>query len=100
LIRQKKGNADDSRFALERAQEIIFELKRLLTRGEIPPLPVFLDSPLASQITDIYRNFSFLFDQEAMQLMSKGEDLFDFRGLKFVKKPNQAKKISKIKGGK
>jgi len=55
---------------------------------------------LASQITDIYRNFSFLFDQEAMQLMSKGEDLFDFRGLKFVKKPNQAKKYQKSKGGK
>ncbi len=97
---EKKGMLMIPVFALERAQEIIFELKRLLTRGEIPPLPVFLDSPLASQITDIYRNFSFLFDQEAMQLMSKGEDLFDFRGLKFVKKPNQAKKISKIKGGK
>jgi len=87
-------------FALERTQEIIFELKQLLTKGEIPCLPVFLDSPLASQVTDIYRKFSFLFDQEAMQLMGRGEDLFAFRGLKFVKKPNQAGKISKTKGGK
>jgi metallo-beta-lactamase family protein len=96
----KKGVLMIPVFALERSQEMIFELKRLLTKGEIPPIPVFLDSPLASQVTDIYREFAHLFDEEAMKLMGKGEDLFDFRGLKFVKKPGQAKKISKAKGAK
>ncbi len=96
----KKGVLMIPVFALERSQEILFELKRLLTKGEIPSVPVFLDSPLASQVTDIYRKFANLFDEEAMALMGKGEDLFDFRGLKFVKKPGQSKKISKMKGAK
>ena len=87
-------------FALERSQEIIFELKRLLVKGETPFVPVFFDSPLAITITDIYRDFIHLFDEQAFELMKKGEDLFDFRGLKYVKKPNQYKKISAIKGAK
>jgi metallo-beta-lactamase family protein len=87
-------------FALERSQEMIFEIKRLLVKGEIPSIPVFLDSPLAIKITDIYREFANLFDEQAFELMKKGEDIFDFRGLKYIKKPNQSRKISKIKGAK
>jgi metallo-beta-lactamase family protein len=87
-------------FALERSQEMIFELKRLLVRGEIPLVQVFVDSPLAIKITDIYREFTNLFDEQAFELMKRGEDIFNFRGLKYIKKPNQSKKISKIKGAK
>lgn len=87
-------------FALERSQEMIFELKRLLTKGEIPSIPVFLDSPLAIKITDIYRDFANMFDEQAFELMKKGEDIFDFRGLKYINKPNQSRRISKMKGAK
>ncbi len=87
-------------FALERSQEIIFELKSFLVKGQIPSVPVFLDSPLAIKITDIYRSFANSFDEQAFELMKRGEDIFDFRGLKYVRKPNQSKKISAIKGAK
>lgn len=87
-------------FALERSQEIIFEIKRLLSKGEIPFVPVFFDSPLGITITDIYSDFTHLFDEQAFELMKKGRDLFDFKGLKYIKKPNQHKKINSIKGAK
>ncbi|GMX58462.1 MAG: MBL fold metallo-hydrolase [Candidatus Microsyncoccus archaeolyticus] len=87
-------------FALERSQEMIYELKNLLVKGQIPSVPVYLDSPLAIQITDIYRDFFHLFDNEALSLMKKGEDVFDFRGLKYIRKPNQSRKISNTKGAK
>jgi len=87
-------------FALERSQEMIYELKNLLVKGQIPSVPVYLDSPLAIQITDIYRDFFHLFDNESLSLMNKGEDVFDFRGLKYIRKPNQSRKISKTKGAK
>ncbi|HNP79247.1 MAG TPA: MBL fold metallo-hydrolase [Candidatus Pacearchaeota archaeon] len=87
-------------FALERSQEMIFEIKNFLVKGKISPIPVYLDSPLAIKITDIYREFFHLFDEDASSLMKKGEDVFDFRGLKYIRKPNQSRKISKTKGAK
>lgn len=54
-------------FALERSQELLFHLNELFLRKEIPSLPVFLDSPMAIRITEVFKQHSELFDQEMMQ---------------------------------
>ncbi|HEX7604869.1 MAG TPA: MBL fold metallo-hydrolase, partial [Polyangiaceae bacterium] len=51
-------------FALERAQEVIFALKRLRIRGEIPAIPVYVDSPLTVKITDIFKLHPECYDEE------------------------------------
>jgi len=45
-------------FSIERTQELLFALDQLLQRGEIPPIPMYLDSPLAIRATELYRFFS------------------------------------------
>jgi metallo-beta-lactamase family protein len=65
-------------FAIGRTQEVVWELDRLIERGEIPLLPLYLDSPMASKASDIYRHHSDYFDDETAQLLRDGETPLDY----------------------
>jgi Cft2 family RNA processing exonuclease len=65
-------------FAIGRTQEVVWELDRLIDRGEIPSLPLYLDSPMASKATEIYRRHSDYFDDETAQLLREGETPLDY----------------------
>ena len=62
-------------FALERAQEVVFALKRLEMNGAIPTIPVYVDSPLTVDITEVFRYHKELFDPETSQVMKVADDL-------------------------
>ena len=59
-------------FAIGRTQEIVWQLDRLLERGEIPQLPLYLDSPMASKASDIYRRHPEYYDEETAELLRDG----------------------------
>jgi metallo-beta-lactamase family protein len=65
-------------FAIGRTQEIVWELDRLIERGEIPLLPLYLDSPMASSATDIYRRHAEVFDTETQELLRGGRTPLDY----------------------
>ncbi len=67
-------------FAIGRTQEIVWELNRLLEAGEIPQLPLYLDSPMASHASDIYRRFSDYYDEETRSLLARHVAPLDFPG--------------------
>jgi Cft2 family RNA processing exonuclease len=67
-------------FAIGRTQEVVWELDRLIDRGEIPLLPLYLDSPMASKASDVYRRHSAYFDDETAQLLRDGETPLDYPG--------------------
>ncbi len=71
-------------FALERAQEVVFSLKKLRLAGRIPPIPVFVDSPLAVGITEVFRLHPECLDEEARALLEGGDSPFEFPGLRYV----------------
>ena len=87
-------------FALERTQEIIFELNMMVESGEITPLPVFMDSPLASKITEVFKRYENLYDKETTDIIKSGDDIFKFNGLKITKTVDESKTINNIKGPK
>lgn len=68
-------------FSLERTQEILFDIEQLIEEHRVPQIPVFLDSPLAIKITDIYRKYPDYFNSKARSLAQEGNPLFDFPGL-------------------
>jgi len=72
-------------FALERTQELLYELNSLMENKEIPFIQTFLDSPLAIKITGIYKKHYEFFDKEANNLIKSGDDLFEFSGLSLSK---------------
>ena len=57
-------------FAIGRTQEIVYALDRLLEAGKIPQLPLYLDSPMASKASDIYRRHADYFDDETRRLLA------------------------------
>jgi metallo-beta-lactamase family protein len=71
-------------FALERAQQIVYALKKLRAAGRIPVLPVYVDSPLTTNITEVFRMHPECYDAEVRELLQRGESPFDLEGLQYV----------------
>jgi len=59
-------------FALERSQEVLYTLEKLVGEQRIPKLPVYLDSPLAVKVTDVFRRHSEIFDRETKEILKSG----------------------------
>lgn len=79
-------------FALERAQEIVFALKRLRMSGRLPKIPVYVDSPLAVKITDVFRLHPECFDEKVREVLRSKDSPFDFDELRYIsdKRDSQA----------
>ena len=65
-------------FAIGRTQEVVWELDRLLEAGKIPPLPLYLDSPMASKASDIYRHHPDYYDAETKALLERDASPLDY----------------------
>ena len=65
-------------FAIGRTQEVVWQLDRLIEEGKIPTLPLYLDSPMASKASDIYRRHPDYFDEETRRLLDAGESPLDY----------------------
>jgi len=86
-------------FAVERTQEILYCLHLLLQEGRIPyDLPVFVDSPLATQATEVFRRYKAYFDDEAKALVRRGEDPFSMPQLKFTVSTEESMAINRLTG--
>ena len=82
-------------FAIERTQEILFELNYLIENGLVPDTRVFLDSPLAIRATKIYDDYLSYFDKESQELIKTGDDIFRFPGLEMTSSSRMSKRINK-----
>jgi metallo-beta-lactamase family protein len=91
------GNIVIPSFALERAQEILYYLNLLVNQGRIPRLTVFLDSPMAVNLTGIFERHQDLYDEEMTRLVKLNKSLFDLPGLKMVRTVDESKAIDSIR---
>jgi metallo-beta-lactamase family protein len=85
-------------FAIERAQELIYYLSGLLRAGRIPALPVFLDSPMAADVNDVFRRHRECFDAEAREMTANGGSLLKFPSLRVVRTVQESMAINAMKG--
>lgn len=92
------GNLIIPSFALERAQEILYHLNLLVHEGRIPRTIIFLDSPMAVNITDIFERHPDLYDGEMTKLVSLNRSPFDLPGLQMVRTVDESRAINYIKG--
>ena len=92
------GNIIVPSFALQRTQEILYYLNRLSMEKRIPAMNVYIDSPMAIKITEVYKNYSARFDAEMRDLLRNGRSPFDFPGLKMVQTVEESKALNEIKG--
>lgn len=87
-------------FAVGRTQQIVYTLNRLLNRQAIPELPVFVDSPLATRTTDIFRLHPETYDAEIREFLLTDQDRnpFAFQNLHYTQSVNESKALNARKG--
>ncbi len=84
-------------FALERAQDLLYTFNEFSNQGLLN-MPVFLDSPLASQITKIFKKYTNQFDDTFIAKLQKDSDLFSFKGFRETINKEASKKLNFLKG--
>jgi metallo-beta-lactamase family protein len=87
------GNIVIPSFALERSQEILYCLNKLLIEGRIPHLMIFLDSPMATDVTEVFKHHLDLLDEETLELLRQGKSPFDFHDLRIVRTIEESRVI-------
>ena len=83
-------------FALERTQEILYDLDDLISEGRVPQVPVFVDSPLAIRATKIYRQYPYFYNNDAQKTIKREGKLFEFPGLVFAQSVEESKGINEV----
>jgi len=97
---QRKGTLIIPAFSLERTQGMLLEINNLVESGKIEPLPVFLDSPLAISVTEMYRKYTSYLRDEVQEQIAAGDDIFNFEGLSFTRSVHDSQQIQKTQGAK
>lgn len=83
-------------FAIERTQEILYEMNELVENCRIPSVLVFVDSPLAIKSIDVYKKYQNYYNKEASYLLRNGDKIFDFKNLTLTQTVEESKKINDI----
>jgi metallo-beta-lactamase family protein len=81
-------------FAIERTQDILFIIGRFMRKGQIPSVPVYLDSPLAISATEIFQRNAESFDQETKDLLLGGENPLEPPEIIYSRTTEESKKIN------
>ena len=97
---KKGGTLIIPAFSLERTQAMLFEINNLFESGAIPAIPVFLDSPLAISVTEIYQKYTEYLKDEVQAQIKGGDDIFDFPKLSFTRTTQDSAEIEKTRGAK
>lgn len=90
------GNVVIPVFAVERAQELMYYISRLVHADRIPDIPVFLDSPMASDVTSIFRKHREWLDKETWELINSNEPPLQFPGLKITRSTEESMAINRL----
>ena len=92
------GNIVIPSFALERAQNVLYYVNSFLLERQIPSLPVFLDSPMAVDITAVFSHHAEILNQNMRGIIATGHSPFEFPELTLITSAEQSKAINNIKG--
>jgi metallo-beta-lactamase family protein len=96
--REAGGNIVIPSFAVERTQEVLYHFRRLLEDNRIPHLMVFLDSPMAISVNEVFRRHSGLLDEDARRMVDRGDFPWDVPGLSLTRSVDESKAINHIRG--
>lgn len=97
---EEKGKVLIPSFALERTQEIVFVLEKMIRRGQIPKIPIYVDSPMAVSITEIFNRHlgGFSFSPEFKDYAAREGSPFDFKAVRYVRTSEDSQKLNSVDG--
>ena len=81
-------------FAVGRTQELVYRLDQLTNEGRLPPIPVFVDSPLAVNVTDVFKRHPECYDDELLAYMKHDPEPFGFARLTYIRDVEESKRLN------
>lgn len=90
----KKGKVIIPAFSVGRTQELLFALNALELKNQLPDLQYYVDSPLAMEATEVLKNHPESYNSGVKQLMKRDDDVFNFKGLKFIENVQESKALN------
>lgn len=85
-------------FAVGRTQQVVLLLHELFNEQRCPRIPIFVDSPLAVNVTEVFRRHPYLFDEATNTFLRNGEDPFGFKQLRYVREVSESKALNDLRG--
>lgn len=90
----RKGNLIIPAFSVGRTQEILYELNQLSIEKRLPHIPIYVDSPLSIEATEVLKKYPKYFNKRIQKLLEIDEDPFDFEGLRYIKSVDESKALN------
>jgi metallo-beta-lactamase family protein len=94
---ERKGKVLIPSFALERTQEVLYFLNELIKEKAIPSIPIYVDSPLATDITDVFKAYSGYFNDKTRSAIAQGNNPFELLNLRFIRDQQLSKALNNDK---
>ncbi len=95
----RQGKVIVPAFAVGRTQELIYDLNQMVQKGEIPPLPVYVDSPLAVDASAVFRQHVECFDEETRRfILESRHPALDFEYLHYIRSVEESKQLNERPG--
>jgi metallo-beta-lactamase family protein len=94
----RKGRLLIPSFAVGRTQTVLWYLQRFIQAGQIPAIPIFVDSPMAVKVSEVHRKFPEMFDDQTLKAIGPGGDLFSATRVTFASTTDQSKAINGAAG--
>jgi metallo-beta-lactamase family protein len=92
---KKGGKLIIPAFSLERTQEIVYYLNNLTKAKKVPEIPVYVDSPLSGNVTEVFRTHPECFDQKVYkEFLENGDDPFGFGKLIYTRDVDESKALN------
>ncbi len=92
----KKGKLIIPAFSVGRTQELLYALNQLDLEKRLPKVPIYVDSPLSREATELLKSYPEYFNKRIRKVMEEDDDPFDFPGLKFIKTVDESKYLNEL----
>ncbi|GAH62618.1 unnamed protein product, partial [marine sediment metagenome] len=93
---KRRGKIIIPAFSVGRTQEVVYEIHNLHENNELPDIPIFVDSPLSVNVTEIFKRHPECYDDEALEIINNNENPFGFERLIYIKDVEKSKELNTI----
>src|SRR5690606_25667695 len=95
---RRRGKVIVPAFAVGRTQELLYVLHDLFRTGRLPEVPIFIDSPLAINVTEVFRTHPECYDKETRAFLAEHGDVFSFEGVRYTRTAAESMEINQQSG--
>lgn len=91
---RRRGKIIIPAFSVGRTQELVYEIENLYEEGVLPDIPIYVDSPLSVNVTEIFKKHPECYDKETLEIIANNDNPFGFGRLQYIKDVEESKRLN------